>query len=284
MSNHDLDIDRELTSDIDDYDQDDVAELLMLGAEAEVAPDGRERSELSKIVELNTLRRERAVTAPHRSINPLSFDRGLLGNKVEVRGSTAADPILIPVINWPGYDAEVCPVTISAEANFSLAQSSALVDPVLQVRWGTGGAQFLAEIDIGTGVQFTLNASSVYASAFHRTPTFTCFVSASMGFYSTSQAVPAFRSERTSLDAGGNYSFIRPRFATTLYGIERGDPAQQITLRFRNAALITLYQRVLAANTYLTAPIALSSGVSEVNVTDDGGSAVSVEAIWGLSF
>ncbi|MBI4150705.1 hypothetical protein HY492_01125 [Candidatus Woesearchaeota archaeon] len=274
--------------DVDDFHQDDVEEFLVLGAEEERAADGTPRSELAQVVNINERRnQEVADRAPFRNINPISWSRGLLGGFATIPApptdTTAGNPVQL--VYWSSLtDGEVCPVTVSASPLPLPASASASPRAVVRARWGVHNNFFQVDADVGLGVQFVINASSVIVSAYlDGGPNASFDIGASIGFYATAPTQPITRTRYLdSLAAATSVTVDRPDFATTVYGVMRSDAAAQILLEFLSLSGTLIGQQVVAANEYLVTPIPMPSNIRRVRVTNQGASAIQGAISFGL--
>lgn len=231
--------------------------------------------------------------APYRNINPESAYNGLLGGRAVVPFGSPP----IQVINWVGRDIEALPVTISI---FPIGDGIALVDPAgisyaqnqiayARITWGTRDGLQSVDVDVGTGVQLTVNASVVYVSVGNSlsedgspltdTP---ASVAASIGFYTGSKDAPVIYTNYDLIGASPDtHVFKRPSYASHLY-FERSDIRDAFTLTFRYSAGANSYVRAIAANAYLENPVKLSNDVKEVLVANNGTHTNEVRVMWGL--
>jgi len=131
-----------------------------------IATDAYHMDSLSrKVVQRGEEWQQLAQQAPFLRTNPVSILNGILGNQVVLSSGQQAD-----VANWEGDDAETGPVTIVlGPSNQTLTFGDAFATPTnisparpyAVVRFGTKGFSTTVEVDIGSGCQFTVNASAV---------------------------------------------------------------------------------------------------------------------------
>lgn len=118
-------------------------------------PDGPDAG-LTKKVSLRDIKwNELVQTAPFMRINPPTALQGTVGGQQKVFVGQH-----IQVANWGGKDAECCPITVTlAPVQGLVGQYTLTPLPYGIVRWGTRGFLVSAEVDIGTGTQFTVGGS-----------------------------------------------------------------------------------------------------------------------------
>lgn len=105
-----------------------------------------------------------AKVAPWSNSNPPSASGAILGNQITL----LPDAPEVEVARWTGADeVETGPVTVTlgyVQLN-SLQTPGAIfagqLRPIARVVWGTRGMVFTADIDLGTGAQLTITASTV---------------------------------------------------------------------------------------------------------------------------
>ena len=219
---------------------------------------------------------------PFVGVNPASWDRGVLGQTVLLKFLAGGDGPVQQIVFWPGDPRESCPVTVTIAPVLPLPTLS--VSPLASIRWGTHGAFFNANIDIGTGFQLTLSASSVYVSAFLVDGSLADLnVAASIGFYAMNRTSPVFRTDRFKNLAGlASVDYTRPAFTSTIVGFERSDATASFSLTFLDVAGVSLGQHTIVGNSYLTYPITLPSFCATVRVTNNSAGAVSGTICYGM--
>jgi hypothetical protein len=254
-------------------------------------PDGQKLDDLDHAINLRHMQREEAAKeAPHRNINPPSWDRGKLGGGYLLRPGvpTSAAGLQQLLVHWPGDDREVVPVVVTANPLNPLPTSGFVLRPFINVKWGNNNGEFEADIDVGTGVQLAISASSVYVTAgLDALSTTDLFVSAAIGFYSADKACQAARTSYLDAIASGatTAGIARPRFATTIASFLRSDVANAYTLNLKDANGTIIGAIAVAANTIVT-NVPLPNDCRTVDVVNGGagGSTPSARLVWGLSF
>jgi hypothetical protein len=103
--------------------------------------------------------------SPFIRTNPVSVLNGILGNQIILESGQQGD-----VANWEGDDAETGPVTVvlgpsnqtlTFGDNFANPNTISPVRAYAIVHFGTKGFSTTVEVDVGSGCQFTVNASAV---------------------------------------------------------------------------------------------------------------------------
>lgn len=239
-------------------------------AASHYGPDGQPVDDVDAAIQLRDRQRAREhAISPSTSINPASWDRGTLGQTVELKPGPTADAPgqRVMAAYWSGDDREVCPVTVTVAPAMPLP--AGIVRPVATVQWGVHGARYQADVDAGTGTELTISASSVYVSLYlDAGSTVACTASASIGFYSSNRTSPVTRTAHLTFTASGNVTVPRPAFAATVAGFESDDPAGLYTLMLVDGAGTIVGVR--AGVQHLTAPIVLPDDVIAVVVSGTG--------------
>lgn len=286
--------------------QSDFEHMIAMREAAHVGPDGSFLDDLDQKFRVMELEKaEQDAKSPQVSINPASWDRGSLGGIAAAQpnliGFSGPTPIPDPtapgqlntIVFWPGDDRESCPVTITlspligsvVEGAPVVAVTDTVERPVARIRWGTKNGQFTADVDVGTGVEFCVEAASVYVSAYmDKGSTVPMNLMASIGFYAAARLSPATRTVYIdNLGVGDVERIVRPNFATAITGFERPDATDQyvITMYTINGTTI-IGQRVIAPSNYLDTPLVLPNDCYYVDVTNNGGGTSSSRIIFGL--
>jgi hypothetical protein len=148
------------------------------------------------------------AAAPFTRDNPTSATNTPLGNRVNI-----AINDLKEVARWVGDDAETTPVTVSAgivQQNPNLTFGGVFfgqLRPFARVQWGTRGYLLTADIDLGTGFQFTICASTVILqlgmnAAAGTTTGFTVDVAGMLSFKPCVRTAPLTRTVYIDAQAG----------------------------------------------------------------------------------
>lgn len=296
-SNHFTEEDLDLSSDgdlaaetqpsSDEETDDDLASIVSQREVAAIGSDGRPVSDFKMLQRADAVRNQQiAERAKYVRVNPESAYTGLLGGQVEIPANSADQQM---VINWVGEDVEATPVTISLypTETFSPYPTALTALPlgIATVRWGTRNGTQEAVIDIGTGCQFTINASSVYVSVGHAiTPLGVANnapirLNASLGFYTCQKNSPLTYTSYI-FNTGTTQSCARPPYASHVY-FDRANTTVQWTLDFHFSTSGVAYSRIVAANAYLTEPIKLANDICGVYLTNAGAAAMA-RLTWGL--
>ncbi|MBI4150704.1 hypothetical protein HY492_01120 [Candidatus Woesearchaeota archaeon] len=268
----------------------DFEHMMQLRAASQFAPSGQPIPDDPDRFTMHRqlVREEQEREARTVSLTPVSFDRGVLGHVATILPGnpvSVAGP-LTRVAFWPGEDRECQVVSVSVQpaAPFPTADVAQIIRPYCQIEWGVMGAKYRAEIDCAYGMNLVLNASSVTVSVgLEATSNTAIDVFGSVGFWSIGRSVPALRTAYIDdLAQTAEQRVDRPPFASTIYGFDRVNTTLQFTIDQMTRNGTTISRRVIAANTYLTAPIPLSNDTAYVIVTNDGGSTTSARLVWGL--
>lgn len=244
--------------------------------------------------------------ANFRRINPPSVLQGVIGGQqpIELTVDNYRNPPRPEVANWGGDDSETLPVTVvfAPVQQVQNAIQQVELQPIGIVQFGTRGMAVRAEVDIGTGVQFTINASSVILQVTLETdPNFvfppgnntlaTARLSGMLSFYTTTHTNSITRTKLVYPSAGPvATNVVVPPFSRNVY-ICRSTTATNptgaaLTLDFKNSQGFTVHTRFLAAGAYIDEPIPLGNSVVSIDVTYTGGgfSGPVVSLIFGLAF
>ncbi len=271
----------------DDETDDDLASIVSQREVAAIGSDGRPVSDFKMLQRADAVKNQQiAERAAYVRVNPESAYTGLLGGQVEIPAGAGADQQM--VINWVGEEVEATAVTISLypTMNFTPYPSvlAALPKGIATIRWGTRNGTQEAVVDIGSGCQFTVTASSVYVSVGHAVSSLGILnnvpirLNASLGFHTCVKNTPLTYS--SYIINTSPVVCARPPYASHVY-FDRENTAAAWTLDFMNSFSAISYSRIIAANTYLTEPVKLSDDICGVTVTN-GGAAASARLIWGL--
>lgn len=256
-----------------------------------IGPNGEVLGELdAEFYRRERKRAEDNELVPFRNINPSSADRGTLGNQITAlpNQDTARAGELVQVVNWPGDDREVCPVTVTLSplelpevTGFSTVGT---IRPVARIQWGTRNAQFEVDVDIGTGITFTFNASSVYVSVYldegSDTP---CVLQGSLGFWAATPHNPPIRTAYLdNIGSGATEQKPRPKFGNRIVAFDRSDPNIKWVLTFRNLNSDNIGCVVISANQYLQSPIILGNDVVAIDCQNQGPAGQNARLIFGV--
>jgi len=273
--------------------QDDFTHFLEQNEEAAFGPDGQPLDDMDHKFNLREMQKaEDNEEAPFRSVGPTTWDRGVLGGIYQVQPAvvtTNAGP-LIEAVFWPGEDKESRAVTVTIQPEQPLEVSpvsgSVIIRPTARINWGTRNGKFQADVDVGTGFEFTLSASYIYVSLGLDGGSNTAYnLLAGLSFYSASHTRPALRT--TYLDsqgsgAGGLVNIARPAFANTIEAFDRSDFTAGYTLDFKDINGVKIGQRIIAASTTLAVPLMLANDVRSIDVTNSGAGGTSSRLVFGL--
>ncbi len=219
--------------------------------------------------------RESNSQSPHVCVNPVSWDQSLLGSTVTLRRatvSTNSGPIA-RLAFWQGESRDACPVTVTVGVPNGLVVPGASVLPIARIEWGVHGGKFVAEVDMFSGAEFTVVASSIYVSGFLENASLDSLdVTASIGFRTTQRTAPVLRTKSITSGSTTTITVTRPPFASAIYGFDRETVANQYTLTLLDGDGNVTARRVIAANAYLTTPIPIPGNCTQVQITNNTGS------------
>lgn len=255
-----------------------------------------------------------SAKAPFRRINPPSVLAGSLGNQANlaigpggfifpigtrsgVRFGTYRMPT-VQVANWAGDDAETIPVTVILAPVAQQRPTQTLpVWPFGIVQFGTRAISIQAEVDLATGTQFTVNASSVTLQVGLETggdfvaPTVVAQenLAGMLSFYPTTHtpAVTRTRILYQDLVPGVPVTLTIPIFSRNLTFVHNVSANTAYLLSFLDSQGNTTYEFPIPANTYPLTPIPLATDTVSVKVsrTDAFPAEQSQERlIFGLAF
>lgn len=252
--------------------------------------------------------------APFIRNNPPSILKGALGNITDIglgaggalvpQGSTSSLAVyrmpLVQVANWSGDDAETLPITVTFAQNTTqlLGTPTAPVRPFGIIQFGTRAISVTAEIDIGSGVQFTVNASAITLQVGIETRSDLVFPSGvtffaqtklagMISFHPTTHALPVTRTRYIDeIVAGATTATVSvPLFARSLIFMHGFTATAAYLLTFYDSLAFPVYSYPILANSYPLDPIPLSTDVVAVKVArTDGGAAGNERLIFGLAF
>jgi len=242
--------------------------------------------------------------APFARINPPSVLAGTLGGQQTItvlQDLTLAkvQPIpQLPTANWGGPDAETLPVTVTFAPVQQVTQQYSQM-PILPygiVQFGTRGFSVKAEVDIATGVQFTINASAVTLQvtledpgAFFAPPgsvVATVILAGMLSFYPTTHTTNLTRTKKALAFTGPSVpaTFAVPPFSRNVTIFNRNYATVSMVIDFQDVNLNTVYSVPVAAGAPMQIPIPLSSEISNVSVNIAGALNSVITAIFGLAF
>lgn len=177
-----------------------------------------------------------------------------------------------PVVRWQGKDEETGPVVITAGPVTPIAVSGEIVRPFLYVKWGTFGASFEAEVDIGTGRQFVVNASMVEVDvaldALAASNVAQANLGANLSFKALARTAHLIRTKYID-DLAQNASVLvtPPPFSVGLLPVQMSDVAGQIQVDFYDSSNTIRYTLLINNGSQVT-PIPLSGDIAKIVVTN----------------
>lgn len=239
--------------------------------------------------------RNRLAKTPLISGNPASALQSLMGSTQTVHSGTgtAGGATAPTVARWAAdSDAETRPVGVTfgmapVDPHFGTAD----VKPFGIVQFGTTGALLQAEVDIGTGCRFSVEASQVILqvgvdSAVAPATACDLILSGLLSFGMVSKPTPMTRTVYIdNLGAGASTSGIPIKPFAKSVQFWRAPVTEAVTIEFHNSALQLLYSFVLAANATMTDPIPISNDCTQIVINDTGaGGLTHGRLIFNLSF
>lgn len=268
------------------YQDDLQAEFARLRRGAEAAGRNGSRDEFYQQLETQ-LDRMRQLNAEAAGVgNPKSAaDKALGGN------ATLTSAVVIrqaSVLRWEGIDEENKPVTVTLCPVTPLAAGGTLVvRPFAYIKWGTYGNIFLAEVDIGWGRQFTINASFVEVvvalDALTAANAAQANLAASMSFGTCVRTSALIRTRYIdSATQNTPQTVVIPPFATGLLPVQMSDLSGSVQLDFYDSSNVIRYSLTVANGTQ-AGSIALTGDITKLVVTSTTGTTQHIRLPFELS-
>jgi hypothetical protein len=262
--------------------EDDFAEMI---DQRHAAMEEAGGDDLARDVILQgTQHAELNAQAPFTRINPPSVVNNPLGNQVQISGPDRSvglpaytDPILIA--RWDGNDAETTSVTavFGPVGSFQTSLSNPIngtppkgIRPLGVVQFGTRGWLMTAEVDIMTGAQLSVCASTMllFVRATGTGGPFPCTAMISMG--PCVRTGPLTRTVYWNALAGGNATTSEipiPPFAKNVWVTrDNGQPA--FTINIDNGNQNTMYSQSVAVSTLFGDPLPLTGDAEFFNIVN----------------
>lgn len=204
-----------------------------------------------------------ADVAKFARINPPSVMQGVLGG-YQIVNSTDVAPI--QTVNWGGEDEETLPVTVTGFPVEQIANAATFgngaASPYMILKWGTRAALAQAEIDIGKGMQLTVNASYVTAQVGVRrvlgvTGTMTMKLGAMLSFYPCVRTAPVTCTQ--VLDSTVSTTYAIPAFAKNFRFLVNDPPPATVEVAVLASNTNSLYTTTFTAAAPMTAPFPLTT-------------------------
>lgn len=278
------DIADEQTGEMDDFEQ--------LAYEREQALVEAGGDDLAREVIFNNRARSRAQANQTISGNPSSAQKSVMGTTAQVASNTLADTAPTVAYWTADDDAESrCVGVTFAMLPVSPYFGAYEVKPFGVVQFGTRGLLALAEVDIGVGCRFSVEASQVILQVCQDPigsggNASTLTLSGMLSFGSVSRPTPMTRTVYIENLLSGTTTAgipIKP-FAKSV-SFWRAPVASDVTIEFHNSSLGLLYSYVLAANTIMADPIPLANDVTQIIINASGaGNITHGRLIFNLSF
>lgn len=230
----------------------------------------------------NDMHSGKALDVPPGHENRLGFSVLFTPPATAAVGQTIKTPLLRVNAHDP-TDPQSLFLQLQAE---TLTLGTQVRDLKARLSWGSGGAQFAADVDFLQGTTIELAASSVEVSAIFRalsagTPSaFKFGGSLAYGTRPSNPVSPSFTTDRTTINNGSSFNFVVPAWATDVR-VFAGDPAATCQVFLLDDGLNTFAAFNQAASADLAYPIL--NNVSTVQVTNNSGAANNFIARFGLS-
>ncbi|MES2179849.1 MAG: hypothetical protein V4550_18455 [Gemmatimonadota bacterium] len=188
--------------------------------------------------------------------------------------SLTSDIVIVQdsVARWQGEDHETGPVTVTIGLVTPLVSTAgAVVRPFAIVHWGSYGNNFTAEIDIGTGRQFTINASMIEVlvalDALTASNTAQANMCANLSFRDMVRTSPLIRTRYIDSQAQNvPASIVVPPFASGILPVQMSDPGGSVQIDFIDTSNTIRYTLNIGNGTQIST-IPLTSDIVKLNVT-----------------
>ncbi len=219
--------------------------------------------------------------------NPPSAVGQPLGGNARLTSNTTINQK--SVARWQGSDGEVCPVTVNAGLVTPLLPGgSNVVRPFIYVHWGAFGFNFVAEVDIGMGRQFTVNASMVEVAvaleALTAANAAEANMAATLSFKAPMRTSSLIRTRYVdSIVQNTPQTVVIPPFAVGLLPIQMSDASGVVTLDFYDSSN-TLRYTLSVQNGTQVAPIPLTGDIIRLIVTSTAATTQHIRLPFELSF
>lgn len=193
------------------------------------------------------------------------------------------------VARWQGSDGEVCPVTVNAGLVTPLLPGGSLVvRPFIYVHWGAFGFNYVAEVDIGMGRQFTVNASMVEVAvaleALSAANAAEANMAATLSFKAPMRTSPLIRTRYLdSVAQNVAQTVVIPPFAVGLLPVQMVDVGGTVTLDFYDSSN-TLRYTLSVPNGSQVASIPLTGDIVRLIVKSTAATTQHIRLPFELSF
>jgi len=238
---------------------------------------------------------ELQAAAPFARTNPVSVLQGILGGTANVTQGTSVN-----IARWEGADAETTAVTVTlgpveTVPNLDGIDANTLFRPYGIIQWGTRGFPVTAQVDIGRGCQFTINASFVNLSLAMEANT--ALPNGFLGLTGLLSYQPCVRTQNLTrslyvdglANGGTTTDLVIPRFAKQ-FTLWRSDARNAIGIVVEGYAgsFSTIYSftRAAAATVAETAamtPLPLTGDSVYLRLTNAGSSSTNIVVVFDLA-
>ncbi len=225
------------------------------------------------------------VEAEAERIRRINEVQAAMGNPPSATGKSPAlgsDVILTPrteivqdsVARWQGEDWETGPVTVTLGLVTPLVATvgGGAVRPFAYIRWGSYGNNYTAEVDIGTGRQFTVNASmievAVALDALAASSASQAHLSAFLSFRAMVRTSPLIRTRYLDSLAQNvaSAAVVVPPYATGLLPVQMSDTSGSVQIDFYDTSNTIRYSLIIGSGTQIST-IPLTSDIVKLVVT-----------------
>jgi hypothetical protein len=218
---------------------------------------------------------------------PKSITTAMLGQQVQC----ASDGTTKQVVYWQGATEETLPVTVAISPISTTLNSgglTGLAQPFAKVTFGTMNGVHTFFVDIGTGIQFTVPASSITVDVGLETQTglraSAMLIAGAISFHPTVRTSPMTRTQYLEPIPNGSALITVPPFARRVIFYRNPQSVAITAFNFRDTFSNVVYQTTLAAGADFGEPIWLSTDVNTIEVFAASGAANShLRAIFELS-
>jgi hypothetical protein len=218
---------------------------------------------------------------------PKSITTAMLGQQVQVN----SDGTTKQVVYWQGATEETLPVTVAISpisTSINAGGLTGLAQPFAKVTFGTMNGVHTFFVDIGTGIQFTVPASSITVDVGLETQTgirsSSMLIAGAISFHPTVRTSPLTRTVYVDPIPNGDAIIQVPPFARRVIFYRNPATTAITAFNFVDTFSRVVYQTALAASAQFTDPIWLSTDVTSVDIfAADGTGSSHLRAIFELA-
>lgn len=273
----------ELVGEVDDAEQE------VFGEEDIDRADRMARGTGDSLAQKSMLRQDKwsdlNEIADFTRIVPASVLQGTIGGQQQVQGNANQQ-----LANWAGDDAETVPITVTFAPvqQIGTVTTPAGLRPYGIIQFGTRGFSVKAEVDIGTGVQFTVSGSAMTLQAALDTSDAvkpaSMLIAGMLSFYPVVRTAPLYRTKYID-DLSVATDIVVPPFAKNVVIWRETPAATAITLEFFTSVTggSAIYSYTLAAGAFQLDPVPLAGDITKIRVTRTAGAGALARCIFELS-